>query len=134
MLFQHTAARRRLQLVHYKLERCELFQHTAAWRRLPVAKSVNQLKGMVSTHSRVEAAARGFNALAIRYYCFNTQPRGGGCYPKALAADLIALFQHTAAWRRLRSNTLIVFGDIEFQHTAAWRRLPSAFLAPSSDT
>ena len=79
MLFQHTAARRRLQLVHYKLERCELFQHTAAWRRLPVAKSVNQLKGMVSTHSRVEAAARGFNALAIRYYCFNTQPRGGGC-------------------------------------------------------
>ena len=35
--FQHTAARRRLHLHNYSVNKCKLFQHTAARRRLLVA-------------------------------------------------------------------------------------------------
>ena len=57
ILFQHTAARRRLH------ERCSDFDYVLE----------------VSTHSRAKAAAllRCFNFRL--YGCFNTQPREGGC-------------------------------------------------------
>ena len=55
-----------------------LFQHTAARRRLPDFQRYVSLDYMVSTHSRAEAAAL-YARPAIIKRCFNTQPRGGGC-------------------------------------------------------
>ena len=55
--FQHTAAWRRLHLISNRCTVYCWFQHTAAWRRLPLHNySANKCK-LVSTHSRVEAAA-----------------------------------------------------------------------------
>ena len=77
-----------------------LFQHTAARRRLPVTKNLKPGAYIVSTHSRAEAAAllltshalfTAFQHTAARrrlrfpvgaaftWARFNTQPRGGGC-------------------------------------------------------
>ena len=56
-VFQHTAARRRLQ---NKSDCCQppvLFQHTAARRRLHLLYSIICFCFVVSTHSRAEAAA-----------------------------------------------------------------------------
>ena len=100
----------------------------------------------VSTHSRAEAAA----LYQLRYdtllECFNTQPRGGGCFNSPFSLTSSVKFQHTAARRRLRplpSLSLALtnvsthsraeaaarrynqFDNLErqFQHTAARRRL-----------
>ena len=64
-MFQHTAARRRLQMLGVRSERSIQFQHTAARRRLQ----------KLST----------FTPLFCR--CFNTQPPEGGC-GKALSSHL----------------------------------------------
>ena len=79
-----------------------MFQHTAARRRLQKVQSV---KALLS--------------------CFNTQPRGGGCFVHLENNNYLLVFQHTAARRRLpyipkeiQSYTLE-----GFQHTAARRRL-----------
>ena len=100
-MFQHTAARRRLPALrelaesvervstHSRTEaaantkRCLMrhrkFQHTAARRRLhDVNNRIDNLKD-VSTHSRAEAAAQPFGKFTLIAFCFNTQPRGGGC-------------------------------------------------------
>ena len=56
-VFQHTAARRRLQegTTYPKCDR--VFQHTAARRRLPTARNDGFITLDVSTHSRPKAAA-----------------------------------------------------------------------------
>ena len=100
-VFQHTAARRRLQIyIFYILSRV-VFQHTAARRRLPPVKSARlqaadvsthsrpkaaaarQLKIeeiiKVSTHSRPKAAALAELASGYAYSGFNTQPPEGCC-------------------------------------------------------
>ena len=60
-MFQHTAARRRLDCAHGSQSPLILFQHTAARRRLPIqAKSFPNHQG------------------------FNTQPPEGGCKPLPL--------------------------------------------------
>ena len=77
-----------------------MFQHTAARRRLPLFYTFLDPHIVVSTHSRAEAAAHGQNLYLdnlefqhtaarrrlqniafclILLFCFNTQPRGGGC-------------------------------------------------------
>ena len=79
----------------------KLFQHTAARKRLPEAVSLLKRKGIVSTHSRAEAAAYTTNKIEHRIASFNTQPRGGGCQG-FIDADVSSLtFQHTTARRRL---------------------------------
>ena len=55
----------------------------------------------VSTHSRAEAAALCDLNTAPPLTGFNTQPRGGGCWQKNSVIALLAVFQHTAARRRL---------------------------------
>ena len=88
------------------------------------AKGVGENSGcLVSTHSRPKAAACekclrwrwiiSFNTqppeggcspdvMAESWlYCFNTQPPEGGCAACSLVRSLGALFQHTAARRRL---------------------------------
>ena len=78
-LFQHTAARRRLEIVELRKIYTSLFQHTAARRRLALPKPPPNKPSKVSTHSRPKAAGRHRSHSTVR------QP----------------LFQHTAARRRL---------------------------------
>ena len=57
ILFQHTAARRRLLSSPSSNMPSIWFQHTAARRRLPKILKPKKCKVCVSTHSRTEAAA-----------------------------------------------------------------------------
>ena len=78
-MFQHTAARRRLQRKPGPATGASLFQHTAARRRL---------------HSP--------RRRCLLLHCFNTQPPEGGCGSKQTCLAMTHWFQHTAARRRLR--------------------------------
>ena len=100
-----------------------MFQHTAARRRLE-AKSISFAKmGQVSTHSRPKAAGYGSNssfqndgvsthsrpkaaglcrtAIPIHPKRFNTQPPEGGWVTLLNQSINQSMFQHTAARRRL---------------------------------
>ena len=123
--FQHTAARRRLELAanFVNLTKLTTFQHTAARRRLAGSKITLKLGYKVSTHSRPKAAGhqhpRKQYALKVSTHsrpkaagdvfeftlrfvkCFNTQPPEGG-WPQILFFHTETNgFQHTAARRRL---------------------------------
>ena len=80
ILFQHTAARRRLLGKFEIFSILLLFQHTAARRRLLNQDCDGKICHTVSTHSRAEAAAIGFEKKEDISGGFNTQPRGGGCH------------------------------------------------------
>ncbi len=58
LVFQHTAARRRLPSKYRKTKKMMMFQHTAARRRLPMRKHSQRPPSVVSTHSRPKAAAK----------------------------------------------------------------------------
>ena len=85
-----------------------LFQHTAVSthsraKAAAGARTQSLLSENVSTHSRAEAAA---HLIIFRYVVissFNTQPRGGGCNVACFNFEQPALFQHTAARRRLHT-------------------------------
>ena len=102
-----------------------LFQHTAARRRLLIVVAFFPLAN-VSTHSRPKAADMLANELhhvglfqhtaarrrlglqtALILYAvgFNTQPPEGGWTNEPLYSDRLFLFQHTAARRRLVTPT-----------------------------
>ena len=83
LLFQHTAARRRLGATHIGIVSCKRFQHTAARRRL----------GPPLWYMRRRLA------------CFNTQPPEGGWILITQSPKLLDVFQHTAARRRLDQRT-----------------------------
>ena len=55
-----------------------LFQHTAARRRLEVLRSIGGVTEEVSTHSRPKAAGRLLHRHSSLHGCFNTQPPEGG--------------------------------------------------------
>ena len=76
--FQHTAARRRLADLSGEACSVVMFQHTAARRRLDALNVGRQTARVVSTHSRPKAAG-------------SRKPCSFGC----------CAFQHTAARRRL---------------------------------
>ena len=94
-MFQHTAARRRLQTATLPPFCIPPFQHTAARRRLLYVGLFLQNKNRVSTHSRprrtIRMDKRGFNTQPPEGGCartekrgvmdwrFNTQPPEGGC-------------------------------------------------------
>ena len=81
--------------------RRRLFQHTAARRRLQtVAKAKTAMK-RVSTHSRPKAAAFSRLRRDLATSCFNTQPPEGGCQAGQSSITHLHTFQHTAARRRL---------------------------------
>ncbi len=56
-----------------------MFQHTAARRRLQMLPTILISNLTVSTHSRAEAAATATFKRHRANLSFNTQPRGGGC-------------------------------------------------------
>ena len=122
LLFQHTAARRRLDNEFMAFDPTTKFQHTAARRRLACSKQTAQSKQKFQhTAARRRlldgiAAARGLDKVS-------THSR-----PKAAAKNdrnrrVIIAFQHTAARRRLSSVVYESYADVAFQHTAARRRL-----------
>ena len=55
-LFQHTAARRRLDKQKVLIQVSSVFQHTAARRRLDYLDCIGHCTARVSTHSRPKAA------------------------------------------------------------------------------
>ena len=144
-LFQHTAARRRLHITKPIFPPCYAFQHTAARRRLPLYATQKAPEGLVSTHSRAEAAAKLHITCFLCIRCFNTQPRGGGCLRlRALKNILISFNTQPRGGSCTSSNapgmmisrfntqprgggclsafTKTVITSL-FQHTAARRRL-----------
>ena len=76
--FQHTAARRRLEVLEPFGAEVEKFQHTAARRRLDTVNKALQQKLAVSTHSRPKAAGPSANCRTAEHSGFNTQPPEGG--------------------------------------------------------
>ena len=56
----------------------ELFQHTAARRRLDQTIACFAFNFGVSTHSRPKAAGNTFYIISHKIICFNTQPPEGG--------------------------------------------------------
>ena len=76
--FQHTAARRRLVPTPAALFDSVRFQHTAARRRLAIFTNVSSWNVIVSTHSRPKAAGTSDAGWTICNICFNTQPPEGG--------------------------------------------------------
>ena len=78
-----------------------LFQHTAARRRLDSFTAEQVLRLQVSTHSRPKAAGRKLHRRQDQSRSFNTQPPEGGWLLMRLRFLGILEFQHTAARRRL---------------------------------
>ena len=114
-----------------------MFQHTAARRRLQHYYSPVTLVVSVSTHSRPKAAATSFPVTQIfEPFCFNTQPPEGGCTigtskrvhsnsfntqppeggccQRNSTAPSALPFQHTAARRRLHSDRAGKFIHLSF--------------------
>ena len=154
-----------------------MFQHTAARRRLEVdGKGITRHR-LVSTHSRPKAAGTAVEREFHRYRrfntqppeggwitvmcckkvktCFNTQPPEGGwndanftgitaavsTHSRPKAAGMMQIlpvspqqFQHTAARRRLGAPQDLDSKLTEFQHTAARRRLAIAACSFSGKT
>ena len=100
-----------------------LFQHTAARRRLGISESAYRRMGRVSTHSRPKAAGPGESQKLQSIASFNTQPPEGGWEEETETVVFDKWFQHTAARRRLGAQALAAKFEQKFQHTAARRRL-----------
>ena len=123
LMFQHTAARRRLAANRPKPKLRKsfntqppeggwfaasavcvlygLFQHTAARRRLDTEFVVQYSELLVSTHSRPKAAGCYIFCHVAHFACFNTQPPEGGWRLTLNNQKEKTMFQHTAARRRL---------------------------------
>ena len=108
-------------------KRLLLFQHAAARRRLDKKAALMGGFDCVSTRSRPKAAGRG-QGRTETFLIVSTRSR-----PKA-AGNLIAstrsvgtMFQHAAARRRLAPPQFGTKVNTWFQHAAARRRLESGF-------
>ena len=101
----------------------KLFQHTAARRRLDAPCFTDNNGFIVSTHSRPKAAGTPKYYHDLKNPCFNTQPPEGGWKAVMMRKTKQAGFQHTAARRRLAKFMPQPMLLSLFQHTAARRRL-----------
>ena len=121
-MFQHTAARRRLENLaansvlvrlvstHSRPKAAgplnepadETVKVSTHSRPKAAGPSLNTIQGCepVSTHSRPKAAGPFLPTYHKRVSCFNTQPPEGG-WLVSLAFSVHTTFQHTAARRRL---------------------------------
>ena len=80
-----------------------LFQHTAARRRLALVSYEGLSVATVSTHSRPKAAGSVVDVKSDDLKSFNTQPPEGGWACHVANVPEGSPFQHTAARRRLAS-------------------------------
>ena len=132
MLFQHTAARRRLVPSPYHRFDNNKFQHTAARRRLGDQNNINARMPMfqhtaarrrlVKPSIRMRFKRPRFNTqppeggwavtgnIRIKAHSFNTQPPEGGWPYRQRARHRKHGFQHTAARRRLAAD---VFAGVD---------------------
>ena len=127
-LFQHTAARRRLDphsLNWFSAFSCFNTQPPEGGWLYILDCAIQQKR--VSTHSRPKAAGDELKAYIRLSDCFNTQPPEGGWKRVLHSPYRMYRFQHTAARRRLVKHTRKSkrFTN-RFQHTAARRRLVNA--------
>ena len=123
-MFQHTAARRRLEFqTAYQTKRSK-FQHTAARRRL-VENQSNTQPMKVFQHTAARRRLARSTGSSAKIGGFNTQPPEGGWLIPELDIIYQRLFQHTAARRRLVALHQSPLRMDWFQHTAARRRLAS---------
>ena len=146
ILFQHTAARRRLVSWprRFALDSCRFntqppeggwerlgivakdalqFQHTAARRRLGLACSNGFTYAKFQHTAARRRLAFKIRQMAARRIGFNTQPPEGGWVSHIIRAAISERFQHTAARRRLERQAACLTDQTLFQHTAARRRL-----------
>ena len=99
-MFQHTAARRRLDRLPASYRGEIEFQHTAARRRL----GGGSFSGGAGSSFNTQPPEGGWvhaQRPNPRGHCFNTQPPEGGWFRAGLARSACEVFQHTAARRRL---------------------------------
>ena len=127
-LFQHTAARRRLDVTSFVMWHIlRVSTHSrpkAAGFHAPRQTSYSR----VSTHSRPKAAGCKAYRLTFARFGFNTQPPEGGWNRDGEMGSVVCgWFQHTAARRRLGSVCRQAYRNWTFQHTAARRRLVFPF-------
>ena len=121
--FQHTAARRRLASSAVTSSASKPFQHTAARRRLEAVLIQPYIVLTVSPHSRPKAAGRDGHHEQRRRLGFNTQPPEGGWRHRrdsARTRDRFNTQPPEGGWfifPELGKDKLL------FQHTAARRRL-----------
>ena len=76
--FQHTAARRRLEVVNNMGFLTFLFQHTAARRRLDVSREVKVFLGGFQHTAARRRLAISRTIVRLQTHGFNTQPPEGG--------------------------------------------------------
>ena len=121
--FQHTAARRRLVENQSNTQPMKVFQHTAARRRLVTANGSGIARLIVSTHSRPKAAGLSLNSILFTKGCFNTQPPEGGwlrCTNPLCGWTGFNTQPPEGGWRLSGCHYSTI---TRFQHTAARRRL-----------
>ena len=86
----------------------------------------------VSTHSRPKAAAKSLWLLLGKLYCFNTQPPEGGCKIQSKLPRCVHCFNTQPPEGGCKSNHYLSPENAVFQHTAARRRLRIARCAASA--
>ena len=127
--FQHTAARRRLQIVSTPILTAEKCFNTQPPEGGCHHRYLQPLQGLACFNTQppeggckkavaTAAAEHSFNTqppeggcdsyspLVVSQVGFNTQPPEGGCYGVILSNYGFTLFQHTAARRRLHARPL----------------------------
>ena len=146
-LFQHTAARRRLEKSTIEWLGSQRVSTHSRPKAAGQSTSITQpfykvsthsrpkaaghtlknsyLITRVSTHSRPKAAGSARMAVLLVQISFNTQPPEGGWTSIFVLCIFAYMFQHTAARRRLACHVANVAEGKKFQHTAARRRLES---------
>ena len=91
LLFQHTAARRRLDNRTKNWQPLKLFQHTAARRRLAKRLLVATFASLVSTHSRPKAA--GFHPhfhILLFTVSTHSRPKAAGHIYQKMTTSLVS--------------------------------------------
>ena len=102
-----------------------LFQHTAARRRLQSRHGQYRVVGGFNTQPPEGGCLQSQNSLPFAQVSTHSRPKAAEKFTPPKLADL--LFQHTAARRRLVLHYDSVLARTLFQHTAARRRLTAAF-------
>ena len=123
LLFQHTAARRRLAPDRRPFAWINSFNTQppeGGWMR-KLAVIAYQLYSFNTQPP--EGGWRSCNSSRTQSSGFNTQPPEGGWATSSVRIVFENTFQHTAARRRLEESGGLLCDVFPFQHTAARRRL-----------
>ena len=123
MLFQHTAARRRLPEKRPFLDTREEVSTHSRPKAAASESRHNSSARIVSTHSRPKAAARFRLEYKSNCYSFNTQPPEGGCVYLTLTVLSLCGFNTQPPEGGCATGIVETFNLVTFQHTAARRRL-----------